>query len=64
MSQSTETNTGILDDASGGPLLYAWFAMIAIGLLIGLYGAFRLTSEGTVALGIESQLPWGILIST
>lgn len=64
MSQSTEISTGILDDASGGPLLYAWFATIAIGLLIGLYGAFRLTSEGTVALGIESQLPWGILIST
>lgn len=42
----------------------AWLVAVALGLLVGLYGAVRLLLEGTVVLGIDSQLPWGILIST
>jgi len=44
--------------------LYAWLATVAAGLLVGAYGVVRLMTEGTVVLGIDSQLPWGILIST
>ncbi len=64
MSQSTERSLGILDGNAGGKRLYAWLAAIAIGLVIGLYGVVTLLLEGTVATGIDSQAPWGILIST
>ncbi len=47
-----------------GPRMYAWFAVIGLGLLTGLYGVFSVLTEGTVVLGIDSQIPWGILIST
>ena len=47
-----------------GPRMYAWLAVIGLGLLTGLYGVVSVLTQGTVVLGISSQLPWGILIST
>ena len=64
MSQATERSSGFERLSDGGPLLHGWLALIAIGLLVGLYGVFRLLTEGTGVLGISSQLSWGILIST
>lgn len=64
MNQPTERSSGLERIADGGTLLYAWLALIGVGLLVGLYGAFRVLTEGTVVLGIGNQLPWGILIST
>lgn len=43
---------------------YAWLAAVGVGILVGLLGAGRVLVEGTTVLGISSQLPWGILIST
>ncbi|EMA46592.1 NrfD/PsrC family molybdoenzyme membrane anchor subunit [Halobiforma nitratireducens] len=63
MSQSTHSS-GLPDIEDGGKRLYAWLAAIAIGLVIGLYGVVTLFLEGTIATGIDSQAPWGILIST
>ncbi len=64
MSQSTERGLGIRDGDAGGKQLYAWLAAIGLGLLVGLYGIYRVLTDGTVAFGISNQLPWGILIST
>ncbi|MFW6435849.1 MAG: NrfD/PsrC family molybdoenzyme membrane anchor subunit [Halovenus sp.] len=61
MSQSTE-RTGFLPD--GDVRVYSWIAVVALGILVGLYGVVRLLTEGTVVLGITDQVPWGILIST
>ncbi len=64
MSQSTERGLGIRDGGAGGKQFYAWLAAIGLGLLVGLYGIYRVLTDGTVAFGISNQLPWGILIST
>ncbi|AFZ74429.1 NrfD/PsrC family molybdoenzyme membrane anchor subunit [Natronobacterium gregoryi] len=63
MSQSTQSSAG----PAGGEhssRFYAWLAAIAVGLVVGLYGVVTLLLEGTAALGIDSQLPLGILLST
>jgi len=62
MSGASIRRSGIADAL--GPRMYAWLAAIALGLLVGLYGVFNVLTRGTVALGIDSQLPWGVLIST
>lgn len=63
MSQRTE-RSGRTRTVGEGTLFRLWIALLGVGLLVGLYGAVRLLLEGTVVLGIDSQLPWGILIST
>ncbi len=47
-----------------GPRTYAWLGLIALGLLIGMYGALLTLIEGTTVLGLSDQVPWGVLIST
>jgi len=47
-----------------GPRAYAWGGLVALGLLIGAYGALLTLVEGTTVLGLSDQVPWGILIST
>lgn len=64
MSSESARSRFSFDFVESGRLFYPWLAVIAIGLLVGLYGAFRLLTEGTVTLGISTQVPWGILIST
>lgn len=64
MSQSTERGFDGFGDGAGGKQFYGWLAAIGLGLLVGLYGIYRVLTDGTVALGISNQLPWGILIST
>ena len=61
MSRPSVRRSGI-----GGfsPQMYAWLAVLALGTLVGLYGVFDVLTRGTVTLGIDSQLPWGVLIST
>lgn len=61
MSQKTGEGDGVLGAST---LEDAWFATVAGGLLVGLYGTYRVLTDGTVAYGISSQFPWGILIST
>ena len=63
MSGSTEQAVGDLGGGSQS-LWYGWIALIASGLAIGGYGIYRVLVDGTVALGISSQFPWGLLIST
>jgi molybdopterin-containing oxidoreductase family membrane subunit len=41
---------------------YGWIAVIATGILIGLYGAAMLLIKGHVVMGTTDQLPWGILV--
>ena len=59
-----EGDTGVRSLLGDGTRYYAWLALIGVGLLIGGYGVLRTLIEGTVALGITDQVPWGILIST
>lgn len=63
MSLKTDEGGGVFG-ISRTSLEGAWFATLAAGLLIGLYGVYRVLTDGTVALGISSQFPWGLLIST
>ena len=64
MSQSTESGLGIRGDGTAGKWFYSWLLAIGLGLLVGLYGMYRVLTDGTAAFGISNQLPWGILIST
>ncbi|MEM4781671.1 MAG: NrfD/PsrC family molybdoenzyme membrane anchor subunit [Halalkalicoccus sp.] len=64
MSKTAEYRARLYAVKDGGRRTYGWLALIALGLLGGLYGIARVLLEGTVVLGITSQLPWGILIST
>ncbi|WP_138005530.1 NrfD/PsrC family molybdoenzyme membrane anchor subunit [Halalkalirubrum salinum] len=64
MSQSTGRRVESLNDIPTGKRFVSWLVLIGAGFLVGLYGAFRVLTEGTIALGISNQLPWGILIST
>ena len=59
MSQLSDPTGGTL-----GPRMYAWVAAIGIGLAAGAYGIVSVLTQGAVVLGIDSQIPWGILIST
>ena len=63
MSQQTETDTGFTRGIAD-KFAYPWIAIVAVGLLIGLYGTVMLLLEGSAALGIHEQLPWGLLIAT
>ncbi|MBS3760401.1 MAG: polysulfide reductase NrfD, partial [Halodesulfurarchaeum sp.] len=62
MSQSSQAEPSVSEQ--GESLRYPWFAAIGIGLLVGLYGVYRILADGLVVLGITNQLPLGILIST
>lgn len=64
MSERTASQSGFQQLGQKSGRFYAWFALIAGGFLFGLYGILRVLIEGTVALGISSQVSWGILIST
>lgn len=64
MSEETAGGAGLQQLGEKTGRFYAWLAAVAVGLLVGLYGVVRLLTEGTVVLGINNQLPWGILIST
>ena len=63
MSQET-TQPTVPSSVGGSTLFRAWIVTIAAGLLAGSYGIYRVLTEGTVALGISNQFPWGLLIST
>ncbi len=59
-----EANSTLRRVREAGPRAYAWIGLIALGLLIGLYGALLTLFDGTTVLGLSDQVPWGILIST
>lgn len=60
----TPTPDSLQNSGDHSNLFLGWLAAIGIGMIVGLYGVVRLLTEGTVVLGIDSQLPWGVLIST
>lgn len=62
MSEQTESGRFNLSEKPSS--YHAWIVLIAVGTAVGTYGVFRLLTGGTSVLGISSQLPWGILIST
>ena len=60
---SQETTRGITSGIAESRLFYPWVAIIALGLIIGVYGAAMLLLEGSATLGIHEQMPWGLLIA-
>ncbi len=43
---------------------YGWMAILAIGILIGLWGTATLLINGHGTLGTSDQVPWGIFVPT
>ncbi|MFZ5911511.1 MAG: NrfD/PsrC family molybdoenzyme membrane anchor subunit [Chloroflexota bacterium] len=40
-----------------------WVAILAVGLLFGLVGAFEVLSKGLQVTGLSNQVPWGLWIT-
>jgi molybdopterin-containing oxidoreductase family membrane subunit len=43
---------------------YGWMAILAIGILIGLWGTATLLFNGHGTLGTSDQIPWGVFVPT
>jgi Ni/Fe-hydrogenase subunit HybB-like protein len=40
-----------------------WLALLAAGIIFGLYGAFTVLRDGLQVTGLSNQVPWGLWIS-
>ena len=43
-------------------LFWAGMAAIAIGLIAGIWGVISLLTQGHAAMGVNDQIPWGVLV--